>query len=861
MSNSIPGSEFLTSLVGSSAFQAASKQSELIQKIMPSIQPLLDNGATSRIRDITSSLGGVVGVLGQLKYDKPEVLMNLQKQIDTVYNPISDITKQVTAISADWAAMGQSVRLLSSLPRIEPKTIEGISKVLELYGASVQRIASDIAPEELNEFCENEEITPETVAEVMDTIVTEATEETLTIPEHLDKIKKTNWYFALSILLLIASFLCKPVIDHVTDKVLETTGITSFWEESGVYEWIDRFMAELSGNSALSEEDAKASVEQKSGNLSKQKRDDLLSKISAIRAYIAAAPQDENTSSLLTYLSDLEKDVNGKKYGLVFEEHQEAIDTVLAEYTPVLTEEKPLLIDNGGEMNFLLEGDNLAALRLLEKTHRGRIDLIYIDPPYNTGNKDFVYDDCFVDAQDTFRHSKWLSFMSKRLELAKHLLSERGVIFISIDDREQAGLKLLCDSIFDESCFVADVSWQRTYSTRNDSKGIVSEVEHILVYSSKSDWNPNKLPRTSEMDERYSSPDSDPRPWKAGDASAPGASTHPGMVYAIQHPITGSFLYPPRGRHWTYGQEQMLSIMKEWANYKLEPLDDYEKRVSICGQEQGVPQQINAILLEGVFEEEIDHAKKRYDEGTWPVLYFTSKGKGGIACKRYLEEMGGRLVSNYWPFAEAGHTDEAKKEVGKILGDMTAFSTPKPVRLMERVITVASQPDSIVLDFFAGSGTTGHAVLAHNAAHSDSRRKFILCTNNENNICRNVTYERIKRVIEREGYAASLKYYRIDYVPINEQLYYEYADELLRHVRELVELENGVNFIENAEIAIVLTDEELTNFIARPEAFSKCHTLYLGHDILPTGEQDAAIKERGIRVNIIPDYYYRELEG
>lgn len=177
-------------------------------------------------------------------------------------------------------------------------------------------------------------------------------------------------------------------------------------------------------------------------NVSKEKRDDLLSKISAIHAYISAAPQDENTGNLLTYLSDLEKDVNGKKYGLIFEEHREGIDAVLAEHTPVLTEEAELLIDNGGEMNFLLEGDNLAALRLLEKTHRGRIDLIYIDPPYNTGNKDFIYDDCFVDAQDTFRHSKWLSFMSRRLERAKHLLSERGVILISIDDREQAGLKV-----------------------------------------------------------------------------------------------------------------------------------------------------------------------------------------------------------------------------------------------------------------------------------------------------------------------------------------------------------------------------------------------------------------------------------
>lgn len=275
-----------------------------------------------------------------------------------------------------------------------------------------------------------------------------------------------------------------------------------------------------------------------STNLSKQKRDDLLSKISAIRAFIAAAPQDENTGSLLTYLSDMEKDVDGKKYGLVFEEHQEAIDTVLAEHTPVLTEEKPLLIDNGGEMNFLLEGDNLAALRLLEKTHRGRIDLIYIDPPYNTGNKDFVYDDCFVDAQDTFRHSKWLSFMSKRLELAKNLLSDRGVIFISIDDREQAGLKLLCDSIFDESCFVADVSWQRTYSKRNDSKGIPAEVEHILVYSKNIQWIPQRLPRTAEMNEKYGSQDGDPREWSSVTVNAPGAVTHQGMVYAIQHPIT-----------------------------------------------------------------------------------------------------------------------------------------------------------------------------------------------------------------------------------------------------------------------------------------------------------------------------------
>ena len=190
-------------------------------------------------------------------------------------------------------------------------------------------------------------------------------------------------------------------------------------------------------------------------NISKQKRDRLVEKINKIKTYIASAKQDENTAQLLTYIADIEKDIKGKKYGLVFEEHREAIDEILEQNTPVLTEEKELFIDNGGQMNFLIEGDNLAALQLLEKTHKGKIDLIYIDPPYNTGNKDFVYDDVFVDINDTFRHSKWLSFMEKRLEIAKRLLSNQGFIFISIDDNEQAELKLLCDRVFGEDNFIA----------------------------------------------------------------------------------------------------------------------------------------------------------------------------------------------------------------------------------------------------------------------------------------------------------------------------------------------------------------------------------------------------------------------
>ncbi|MBR4630850.1 MAG: hypothetical protein IKO57_10500, partial [Treponema sp.] len=156
-----------------------------------------------------------------------------------------------------------------------------------------------------------------------------------------------------------------------------------------------------------------------STNISKQKREDLLNKIEEIRKYLKTNLYDENARQLAGYLNELSAEINGQKYGLVFEEHREKIDDTLENNLPVLTEEKELFVGNGGEMNFLLEGDNLASLQLLEKTHKGKIDVIYIDPPYNTGNKDFIYDDDFVDSADSFRHSKWLSFMEKRLRIAR----------------------------------------------------------------------------------------------------------------------------------------------------------------------------------------------------------------------------------------------------------------------------------------------------------------------------------------------------------------------------------------------------------------------------------------------------------
>mgnify|MGYP000016674430 CR=1 FL=1 len=219
--------------------------------------------------------------------------------------------------------------------------------------------------------------------------------------------------------------------------------------------------------------------------------------------------------------------------------------------------------DNSSE-NMIIRGDNLEALKALLPRYEGRVKCIYIDPPYNTGNEGWVYNDNVNDprikkwlgevvgkeGEDLTRHDKWLCMMYPRLKLLQKLLAEDGVIFISIDDTEYANLKLICDEILGSNCFVSNISWQRTYSTRNDSKGIVNEVEHLIVYSKQPGWNPNKLPRTEEMNSKYKNPDNDRTLWRTDNAFAPGAATHQGMVYAIQHPFTGAMLYPSNGACW-----------------------------------------------------------------------------------------------------------------------------------------------------------------------------------------------------------------------------------------------------------------------------------------------------------------------
>lgn len=416
-----------------------------------------------------------------------------------------------------------------------------------------------------------------------------------------------------------------------------------------------------------------------------------------------------------------------------------------------------------GSGNKIIHGENLEALKALLPEFEGKIDCEYIDPPYNTGNEAWVYNDNVNDphikkwlgevvgreGEDMSRHDKWLCMIYPRLRLLYKLLSDQGVIFISIDDNEEANLKMICDEIFGSNCFVANISWQRTYSKRNDRQGFMTEVEHILVYSKKPNWLPNRLPRTEAMNQSYANPDNDSRPWASVIATAPSASTHQGMVYAIQHPFTGELIYPPAGRCWTFEQSEMMRIMSQWADYKYEELNDKNQRASVCKVDvDNVRENIKAIMLAESLESARTKAETIQKNGPWPILYFTKNGLGGMRRKTYLDKVEGTPPTNYFPWSDVGHTDEATKELIDIFGGESPFDTPKPTRLLERILTIATHKDSIILDSFAGSGTTAHAILKKNA-EDGGNRKFILVE--LGNYAESVTAERVRRVMKGYG--------------------------------------------------------------------------------------------------------------
>ncbi len=479
-----------------------------------------------------------------------------------------------------------------------------------------------------------------------------------------------------------------------------------------------------------------------STNISRQDRESLLAKLGEIRAYIEDSSQEGENDCLLTALTEIEKDINGRKFGLVYEEHREKIEDILDTHTAVLTVDDDEAVSHGGLENLLIEGDNLAALKLLKEEYAGQVNVIYIDPPYNTKNKDFVYDDTFVDAGDTFRHSKWVSFMKKRLKLAAELLADGGVMFISIDDNEQATLRFMCDELFGEENFVSQLVWEKKRKGSFLSNSITNIKEYILVYTNNIKRFPGLVGQVTTKRETYpcinaankrglrTIPAGVPSNYREADYFLPeGAIISDKTMNMVLHSdliISGGVLAKDvviEG-NWRYAQEALDEYAAHGNLYLTRDL--YLRRIV---------EQPRFKMLKDLLSREGEDPERTYKTEIDPENLF--------ACG--------------W-----GTNEDADEELRQILGGQKKFNYPKPVRLLEKLIASVRRADALCLDFFAGSGTLGHAVMKLNKLDGGERR-FILCTSNENNICREVTLERLKRVIEQENYEASLKYYQVEY--------------------------------------------------------------------------------------------------
>ena len=399
--------------------------------------------------------------------------------------------------------------------------------------------------------------------------------------------------------------------------------------------------------------------------------------------------------------------------------------------------------------NMIIHGDNLSALKSLMPQYEGKIRCVYIDPPYNTGNEGWVYNDNVNDprirkwlgevvgseGEDLSRHDKWLCMMYPRLKLLHKLLADNGVVFISIDDREQVNLRIICNEIFGEKNFLGQFIWQKR--TSPDMRKLVSTAhEYVCAYCKDIEHLSeaiNKVALSEEDAKNYKNPDNDPRgPWASSDFTAQGF--RPNQMYEITTP-GGAKYTPPDGRCWKNIESEFL---------------------------------------------------KQVEEGR---MWFGTDGKGIPRRKTYLNEREGKNVWTWWDNKSVGHTQEATKEIAKIFGSPSTFDYPKPVRLIQRIIQIATDKDSIILDSFAGSGTTAHAVLNMNK-QDGGNRKFILIEMMD--YADSITAERVKRVIDGygegkkavEGTGGGFTFYELGEILLNG----EYLNEkvLLTKIREYV---------------------------------------------------------------------------
>jgi len=373
--------------------------------------------------------------------------------------------------------------------------------------------------------------------------------------------------------------------------------------------------------------------------------------------------------------------------------------------------ELSLSSDAGENGNLIVQGDNLHALKALLPRYAGQVKCIYIDPPYNTGNEGWAYNDNVnspeirrwlgetvgKEGETLDRHDRWLCMMYPRLMLLRQFLREDGAIFVSIDDNEVATLRLLMDEVFGPQNFVASVLWQKKYAVANDHKTIAPMHDYVLVYQRAPNWRRNLLPRGEEKDQLYRYEDEKGRFRPDNYTCSKTAEERPNLYYAVRNPNTGEIIWPKRTRVWAYSPEEHLRHIAEG------------------------------------------------------LIYWGKDGTGKVpAYKRYkhaLRNADGVVPQSLWMHDFAGHTDGARKELREVLFDVPSvsdFATPKPTQLIQRILQIASDPDSLILDSFAGSGTTAHAVLKQNAEDGGNRR--LILVEMDQHIARNVTAERVRRV-------------------------------------------------------------------------------------------------------------------
>ena len=592
------------------------------------------------------------------------------------------------------------------------------------------------------------------------------------------------------------------------------------------------------------------------GNLSQEKR----ARMAAFLRALKEAHREEDGA--LAALSEIETELFAKKYGLVWEEHEEAVDVMMRENVPVFTEckEKEIAAAKSEDVHFLLEGDNLHSLKLLEKTHKGKVDVIYIDPPYNTKKKEFVYDDCKIGEDDSYRHSKWLSFMYERLRLAQSVLSDCGCIFISIDDNEEAQLKLLCDDIYGNENFLG-VIIQNKKNAKNDSTDIQKNHEYILVYRKKKILTAQgKVRATLLKKERKMKP----------------AFLEDGKYYYVGDAIT------------TRGEGGILNARPN-LGYTIYYNAETKDKIAVMDYDVELAKSSNDAKK--IYSHKPEMIKKGYAPilppkvrgklgcWTWSLEKFNSEkenvvitGKSGkYAVKKRtfvpaedIQEIDGKL---FYVSLICGNsrsiidfsTNDGTTLLTDIIGENSTFNNPKNEEMIKYLLSLFGNKNALVLDFFAGSGTTGQAVLELNR-EDGGRRKFILCTNNENGICENVTYPRIRTVITgkradgsvySEGIPANVKYFRTDFVSKMEE---DLSAALLSHIAEMVELEHGVK-LDGRRYLLVLSDEEADELATHWEAYPDVRALYVSREVLFTTEQTALFS--GVEVHIIPDSYFQ----